>query len=83
MEPSEQVEVIKTELAEIMERWAADGYSPMAMAAVFTIMGLQIYKTSMNDKDFNDMMDSISASRDMIARFDLAEARQALNRVLN
>jgi hypothetical protein len=83
VEPSEQVEVIKTELAEIMERWAADGYSPMAMAAVFTIMGLQIYKTSMNDKDFNDMMDSISASRDMIARFDLAEARQALNRVLN
>lgn len=83
MEPSEQVEVIKTELAEIMEGWAADGYSPMAMAAVFTVMGLQIYKTSMNDKDFNDMMDSISASRDIIARFDLTEARQALNRVLN
>ena len=37
----------------------------------------------MNDEDFNNMMDSISASRDMIARFDLEEARQALKRVLN
>ena len=40
--------------------------------------------TVMNDEDFNSMMDSISASRGMIARFDLEEARQGtLKRVLN
>ena len=83
MDKKDQVEIINSELTLIMEKWAEEGYSPMAMAAVFTVMGLQIYKTGMNDEDFNSMMDSISASRDMIARFDLEEARQALKRVLN
>ena len=83
MDKKDQVEIINSELTLIMEKWAEEGYSPMAMAAVFTVMGLQIYRTTMSDQDFNDMMDNISASRDMIARFDLEEARQALKRVLN
>ena len=66
MDREEQVEIINTELTHVMEKWASDGYSPMAMAAVFTVMGLQIYRTCMNDEDFNNMMDNISASRNMI-----------------
>ena len=83
MDRAEQVEIINVELAQVMEKWAENGYSPMAMAAVFTVMGLQIYRTTMNDEDFNNMMDNISASRDMIKRFDLEEAQLALKRTLN
>ena len=83
MDRAEQVEVINVELAQVMEKWASDGHSPMAMAAVFTVMGLQIYRTCMNDQDFNDMMDNISASRNMIQSFDLTEAKLALKRMIN
>lgn len=83
MDRTEEVEIINTELTQVMEKWASDGYSPMAMAAVFTVMGLQIYRTAMSDQDFNDIIDSISASRNMIKKFDLEEARLALKRVLN
>ena len=83
MDRAEQVEIINTELTHVMEKWAESGYSPMAMAAVFTVMGLQIYRTCMNDEDFNNMMDNISASRNMIQSFDLEEAKLALKRSLN
>ena len=83
MDRAEQVEIINVELSQVMEKWASEGYSPMAMAAVFTVMGLQIYRTCMNDEDFNNMMDNISASRSMIKSFDLEEAKLALKRSLN
>ena len=83
MDRSEEVEIINVELAQVMEKWASDGYSPMAMAAVFTVMGLQIYRTCLNDEDFNNMMDNISASRSIVKSFDLTEAKLALKRVLN
>ena len=83
MDRTEEVEIINVELAQVMEKWASDGYSPMAMAAVFTVMGLQIYRTCMNDEDFNNMMDNISASRNMVKSFDLTEAKLALKRMIN
>ena len=83
MDRTEEVEIINVELTQVMEKWASDGYSPMAMAAVFTVMGLQIYRTCMNDEDFNNMIDNISASRSMVKGFDLTEAKLALKRVLN
>jgi len=40
-----------------------DGHTPFAVAAAFTLVALQMYKTSMTDEDYNKMVDSISESR--------------------
>ena len=44
----------------------AEGQKPFAVAAVFTMVALQIYKTSLSAEDYNMMVDSISESRDKI-----------------
>lgn len=45
------------------------GENPLAVAAIFTLIALQIYKTSMNDDDYNAMLDTISDSRDRVKKF--------------
>jgi len=44
----------------------AEGQKPFAVAAVFTMVALQIYKTSLSAEDYNMMVDSISENRDKI-----------------
>jgi len=42
------------------------GYSPYAIAAMFTLVALQIYKTSMSTEEYNLMVDMISNNRDRV-----------------
>ena len=44
----------------------ADGQKPFAIAAIFTMIALQIYKTSLSKEDYDKMVDSISENRDKI-----------------
>lgn len=44
----------------------AEGQKPFAVAAVFTMVALQIYKTSLSAEDYNMMVDSISENRNKI-----------------
>jgi len=44
----------------------ADGQKPFAIAAIFTMVALQIYKTSLTKEDYDMMVDSISDSRDKV-----------------
>lgn len=44
----------------------SEGIPPFAVAAVLTMVSLQIYKTSLSPEEYNKMVDSISASRDRI-----------------
>ena len=41
----------------------ADGYAPLAVAAVYIMIALQIYKTTLSPEDYQAIVDSISESR--------------------
>ena len=47
-----------------------EDYSPMEVAGVMLAQSLRIYKTLLSEKDFDQMMDSISNSRDKIEKFE-------------
>jgi len=44
-------------------------YGAMEVAAIMMAQALSIYKTSLNSTDYNQMVDSISASRDQVKTF--------------
>ena len=41
----------------------------LSIAAIMIAQSLSIYKTAMNDEDYNAMIDNISASRDQVKKF--------------
>ena len=41
----------------------ADGHAPLAVAAVYIMIALQIYKTTLSPEDYQAIVDSISESR--------------------
>lgn len=59
-----------TSLADDIYNMAGDkikeGEKPFAIAAVFIMIALQIYKTSLSEEEYNLMVDSISENRDKI-----------------
>lgn len=59
-------------LVKVTSELANAGYSSMEIGAVMTRVALQIYKTSLNERDFNQMVDLISSSRDQIEKFQLS-----------
>jgi hypothetical protein len=44
-------------------------YDPMEVAAIMMTQALSIYKTSLDEIDYNKMVDSISASRSQVRKF--------------
>jgi hypothetical protein len=46
----------------------ADG-NTLSVAAIMMAQALSIYKTAMNDEEYNAMVDNISASRDQVKQF--------------
>jgi len=41
----------------------------LSVAAIMMAQALSIYKTAMNDEEYNAMVDNISASRDQVKQF--------------
>ena len=75
----EELLAIEVSFAELTNKFAQEGFSPYACAAVMTKLAFMIYKTSMNDEDYNSMIDSISDSRDQIKSFVEIEKVSRLN----
>jgi hypothetical protein len=48
----------------------AGEYGPLEVAAIMMTQALTIYKSSMNDEDFNRMVDTMSASRSQVKTFE-------------
>jgi hypothetical protein len=43
-----------------------EGNTPFAIAAVYTMIGMQIYRTGLSEDEYNAMVDTISAARDKV-----------------
>jgi len=65
-ESIEQLRVIADEVYGKAGEMIADGLKPFAVAAVFTMVALQIYKTLLSSDEYNHMVDSISEGRHSI-----------------
>lgn len=65
---------------EIAADLIQEGEAPFSVAAVFVLVGLQMYRSSMNEEDYNRMVDSISKSRNEVKSFfDQDKHRNLLN----
>lgn len=62
----EQLQRIADEVYGKAGELIADGNRPFAVAAVFSMVSLQIYKTLLSPDDYNQMVDSISNNRNSI-----------------
>lgn len=45
-------------------------YGPMEVAAIMMAQALSIYRTGLSDEEYNQMVDSISASRNKVHTFE-------------
>lgn len=62
------------QLHELMGEWMLEGgATPMPVAAVMMTTALRLYRTCLNDEDFNKMMDYLSDVRDNIDAFPTPE----------
>jgi hypothetical protein len=50
--------------SEMVER-----FGPMEVAAIMMTQALSIYRTSLDEIDYNNMVDNISSSRDKVKKF--------------
>lgn len=66
MEDNTELQVIADEIYRMAGDMIAEGQKPFAVAAVFVMIALQIYKTQLSAEDYNSMVDSISENRDQI-----------------
>lgn len=48
----------------------SEKYDALAIAGVMTAQALSIYRTAMSESEYNQMVDSISDSRDLVQTFD-------------
>jgi len=66
----EQLMALELSFMDLASRFASEGISPMASAAIMIKLALMMYKTSLNAEQYNLMVDNISNSRDLIKSFD-------------
>jgi len=75
----EEMMAMEISFANLVSKFAEEGFSPYACAAVMTKLSFMIYKSSMSSEDYNMMIDEISNSRDRIKSFVDIEKFSRLN----
>jgi hypothetical protein len=51
---------------ELTSKLIDEGNTPFAVAAVYTMIAMQIYRTGLSEDEYNAMVDTISAARDKV-----------------
>jgi hypothetical protein len=62
------LEMVYTEMLDFTSRMVAE-HGAMEVAGVMMAQALSIYKTGLDEIDFNSMVDSISSSRAKVQKF--------------
>ena len=75
----EEKEKLMLEMYDDLYLWMVKWDNPMATAAVLMATALRIYKTTLPEEDFEQMMDYVSDSRDHIQKFDVDLIDRKLN----
>ena len=65
----DQLQELYNNFLEFADNMCAE-HGPMEVAAIMMAQALTIYKSAMNENDYNRMVDNISASRDKVKTFE-------------
>lgn len=63
------MEKLHVELSNFVTKSILDGNSPFVVAAVLSTLALSIYKTCLDEVEYNKMVDAISNSRNRVQSF--------------
>lgn len=66
----DELMAIEMSFMTLTSKFAEEGISPLASAAIMMKIAMMIYKSSLNEEDYNAMINTIADSRDMIKSFD-------------
>ena len=58
-----ELDEMLSQLAKLADIWIGEGKEPMAIAAAMNVVGLKLYRTMLEEEDYNQMVDSISERR--------------------
>jgi hypothetical protein len=64
----DQLQVLYDKYLDFTVRMITDG-NTLSVAAIMMAQALSIYKTALNDEEYNAIVDNISASRDQVKQF--------------
>ena len=67
------------ELQNLMQTWVNKKINPLVMAGLLTSTALRVYRTVLTEKDYENVVDTISKSRSKIKKFDLNVAARRLH----
>ena len=68
MTNDQDLELIYTEYLDFTSRMVGE-YGAMEIAGIMMAQALSIYRTGLDEMDYNSMVDSISASRSKVQKF--------------
>ena len=75
----EELMAMEISYANLTHKFVEDGFSQYACAASMVKLAFMIYKSSLNAEEYNEMINSISDSRDRIKSFAEIEKFSRLN----
>jgi hypothetical protein len=64
----EDSSILADEIYQITDELMKEGHKPFAIAAIYSMIAMQIYKTTMSEDEYNSMIDFISNNRDKVKR---------------
>jgi hypothetical protein len=68
MSDDDKLQLLYSNFLEFADHMCVE-HSPMEVAAIMMAQSLTIYKSAMNEEDYNRMVDKISSSRDKVKTF--------------
>lgn len=65
---------LNEELYQITSELLDEGHKPFAVAAMYSMIAMQLYKTIMSNEEYNAMIDYISDNRDKVKKLSGVES---------
>ena len=61
-----ELQLLTEQMYQVTGELIAREHKPFEIAAVYAMIAMQIYKTALNEEEYNLMVDAISLSRDKV-----------------
>lgn len=65
-EHAQELHEISDRMYELTGKLIEEGQKPFAIAAIYIMIAMQIYRTMLSEEDYNQMIDAISMNRDQV-----------------
>ena len=66
MDSGNELYEISDRMYELTGKLIEEGQKPFAIAAIYVMIAMQIYRTMLSEEDYNEMVDTISNNRNEV-----------------